>query len=250
LAGVNFNNSIAFPRLTNDKSGMFLMQKNPVKEPVKEKISEQNLAIATHPVKKDNTNYWLGTLAVAASAIAGIYIYKGRNIENAVQSVEKQVQKINHPHIKDNFLNALGTNTEEVAAGYRHEYSLSKVINLKDGSTIEKKHGIKRVEDNASNGSVRRTLFETDDGVKLAEAFRNSMGDVIKYTVWDKEGRVIRSYDFNDDITRKFIYDKKGSLVSEVQFNREGWSLERRYEDNSPFHSEEIEFGINPQEDW
>jgi len=196
--------------------------------------------------KNSRSNYLLGLTAVAASVIAGIYIYKGRNPEAAAEIVE-ELPKINHPHCKDNFLKALGVYTIEPKHGMRKEYSIVKELKKKDadGNPIIKRHGIKRIEDYSELVNVHRTSFETDDGLRFAEAIRSSTGDVVRYTVRDKEGRVLRWYDFFEGITYKNVYNKKGALVREVQFDQKGWSLERRYDSNGKLE-EEIQFGVNP----
>ena len=217
---------------------------------IEQKQPEAKVAQEYADTKKDNTNYWLGALALAASAVAGLYISKGRNSEVVQDVVPKSKEIVHRPHLKDNFLTALGVNTDEVPLGVRNEYELIKNVTLKNGITITKSHGVKRVEDYSPIASIRRTLFETDEGKKLAEAFRNGDGEVVKYTVWDRDGRVLRTYDFEDGITHKFVYDKNGNQVSEVHYDREGWSKEILVENDDYLNKKEFEFGVNPDEEW
>lgn len=253
----NFNNSIGFPRLANNSSSMLMTNfSKPVN--ANQQVAQDNKEIeqlklqATilPPPPKDNTNYWLGALALAASAIAGIYIYKGRNVEYVADVAQEAVTKINHPHIKDNFLTALGKYTEDLEYGIRNEYDLSKVLNKKDasGNPIVIRHGIKRVEHNLNPVGLHTTTFETDDGKVLAEAMRNCEGEVVKYEVFDREGRLLRAYDNESGITRKFVYGKNGNLAREVQYDGKGWSSEIRYDSKGVLQGDKVEFGVDPNE--
>ncbi len=253
-----FNNKIDFPRLTNNTSGMFTTLNQPAKNtsaqlssPSAQPKAPANLPPLSKPQAKSDknsrSNYLLGLTAIAASVIAGIYIYKGRKPEAVTDAVE-ELPKINEPHLKDNFLKALGVYTVEPQHGMRKEYSFVKELKKKDadGNPIIKRHGIKRVEDFSELVNIHRTSFETDDGFRIAEAFRNGKGEVVRYTVRDREGRVLRWYDSIDGITYKNVYNKNGALVREVQFDQKGWTLERRYDSKGIKLEEEIQFGVNP----
>ena len=270
----SFNNSIGFPRLTNNSSGMFMMPAKPVTpqapkidinllKPTQPSQPVQQVVSAPAPVptensshvsntSKDNSNYWIGALAVAAAVVAGIYLNKGKKAEETVEDVKNVLPKVNKPHIKDNFLKALGVNDEEVSVGVRKEYDLVKTV-MKAGDDGVKRpvvvrHGIKRVESISGPSNMRKTTFEKDNGVVLAEVFRDMEGNVCRYKVQDDEGRILREYDAEDGITKKFVYNKKGTLVSEVKYDCEGYSVEKRYNPETKLLDEEISFGENPED--
>lgn len=246
----NFNNSIGFPRLTNKPSGMFMTQIPVQNNAVSSNISTVQPAVSRNVSKKeeDNSNYFLGLAALAASVIAGIYIYKGRKPDAAL--AKREALKINHPHIKDNFFEGLGINKDELSIDEIKEYDLYKYLKKtdKDGNPIKKYHGVKRVESIDLSTQIHRTSFVDNENKLLAEAFRNENGEVTRYAVYDKEGRMLRDYDASTGLVHKNVYNKDGVLVRKVDYDKNGWSYERRYDKTGTKLVEEIEFGVNPSE--
>lgn len=251
MAVSNINNSIGFPRLTNKSSGMFMTPVSvntavpstvlPPKSPVVQPVAKK---------QESNSNYFIGFAALAASVIAGIYIYKGRNTEATTELAKREVARITHPHIKDNFFDALGINKEELSFDEIKEYNLYKLLKKTDadGNPIKKYHGIKRVEAIDLSTQVHRTSFVDNENNLLAEAFRNENGEVMGYKIYDKEGRILRHYDASSGIVHKNVYNKDGVLVVTVDYDKKGWSYERRYDKTGKNLVEEIEFGENPLE--
>lgn len=204
---------------------------------------------------KDNTNYWLGALAVAASVVAGIYISKGKKAEEVVNEVPQQVQKkVDYPHIKDNLLKALGVNNVELEIGEIHEYDLMKKVTRTraDGTKVDdiKRHGIKRIEDHDGQAALRRTYFVNDDNVILLSAHRDLEGNVVDYVLKDVKGHILKEYDAAKGIHKKFVYNKDDVLVREVKYDCNGHSIEKRYNPVARDVDEEdkVMFGDNAEE--
>ncbi len=247
----NFNNNMGFPHLTKNQFGPFMtqipVQNNSASTPVQPEVSPK-----VSKKEKENMNYLLGGAAIVASAIAGIYLSRGGKKTSEVVDVVKEESKkisIQQPHIKDKFFDMFGVNNEERSVDQYKEYKLYKILNKVDesGNPIKKYHGIKRVEYIEPNAYLAKTSFVDDDGNCLADVCRNSKnGEIIWYRVFNKEGKILREYDTVDSIVHKNVYDKDGNLVIKVDYDKNGWSLEQRFDANHKAIGEKIEFGVNP----
>lgn len=262
MAVNNFNNSIGFPRLTNNTSGMFMTLTQTqnsanveVKPEVKPEIQPQ--VPSKSDKMSDNTKYLIGATAVAASAIAGIYIYKGRNAAKAVENVSEEVQhkgNIFAEHIKDNFLESLKGKCPELGFENKNEHTFQKLVRVdENGKSIlktgaEKQYvnrGLKRVDEIVAPAGVKQTTFVTDDGIELAKINWDDDGNVFDYIVKDRNGNVIRDFNVtNPDVTTKFVYNKENIKIAEVQYNGKGWSHEQKFDESGNFLSEKE---INPE---
>lgn len=246
----NFNN-MGFPRLTKNQSGLYMTQipvqnkevSVPVQAEVNPKISKK---------EKENMNYLLGGAAVIASAIAGIYLSRGgKKTSEVVDVIKEESKNISkpQPHIKDKFFDMFGVNNEERFVDPHKEYKLYKILNKTDenGNPIKKYLGIKRVEYIEPNAYLAKTSFVDDDGNCLADICRNpKSGEIIWYRVFNKEGKILREFDTIDSIVHKNVYDKNGNLAVKVDYDKNGWSLEQRFDENQQAIGEKVEFGVNP----
>lgn len=252
----NFNNSIGFPRLTNNTPGMFMTIPQPqssvvdeVKQDVKPVVQPQ--APSKSDKMNDNTKYLIGAAAVAASAIAGIYIYKGRNTAKVVENVSEEVQhksNIFAEHIKDNFLESLKGKCPELGLENKKEHTFEKLVRVdKNGKSILKvggekqfvNRGLKRVDEIVAPAGVKQTTYVTDDGKELAKINWDDEGNVFDYVVKDRNGKLIRDFNVtNPEVTTKHIYNKENVKVSEVQYNGKGWSYEQKFDESGKFLNE------------
>lgn len=252
----NFNNSIGFPRLTNNTPGMFMTIPQPqssavveVKQDVKPVVQPQ--APSKFDKMSDNTKYLIGAAAVAASAIAGIYIYKGRNAAKTVDNVSEEVQykgNIFAEHIKDKFLESLKGKCPELGLENKKEHTFEKLVRVDEkGKSIlkaggEKQYvnrGLKKVDQILAHAGIKQTTYVTDDGKELVKINWDEEGNVFDYVVKDRNGNVIREFNVTSpDVTIKYIYNRENVKVCEVQYNRKGWSYEQKFDESGNFSSE------------
>lgn len=256
MAVNNFNNSIGFPRLTNNTSGMFMtlpLTQSSVNVEVKQEVKPE-IAVSTpfkQGKKSDNTNYYLGAAALAASVIAGILIYRGKkSTETAETVIEEVQQKVNifAEHIKDNFLESLKGKCPELGLENKKEHTFQKLVRVdKNGKSIlkaggEKQYvsrGLKKVDEIIAPAGLKQTTYVTDDGKELAKINWDDDGNVFDYIVKDRNGNVIRDFNVtNPDVTTKFVYNKENIKIAEVQYNGKGWSHEQKFDESGNFLSE------------
>lgn len=251
----NFNNSIGFPRLTNNSSGMFMtppvseeVKIKPVEIPEKQIPQMQNTG-SEKSGSAESQKYFIGAAAIAASAIAGIYLYKSRS--SAAKQLEQKVDEYANaipktvPHLKDNFLAAIGDAPDLDFVNKQVKSLLKRVRVDKNGKSILKKdkpvfakRGISIVDECLQPSALVQRTFVTDDGKELARIDFDGDGKVWQYFVKDLKGNVIRDYNFSEPgLTTKKIFNKNNKQVLDIQYNDKGWTYEVRYNEDGTIHS-------------
>jgi len=176
------NNSIGFPGLTNNRPGMLMTVpsaaentkvpevkvENPVQKPSKEKMSE-------------NTKYFIGAAAIAASAIAGIYIYKGRKPPKE-ENVEQTVQFIDRKEPVRSGIDFFKKYLEKLSPSFDFETKSQHPVG---------KHGAYRIDEILRPSAVKHSEFFRKDGSLFASVDWDDDGKVISYTLLNKNGNVI-----------------------------------------------------------
>ncbi len=184
MAIENFNNSIGFPMVTNKTSGMLIthlsVQKPQDKPQIKPEIPVQK------PSQKgmcDNSKYFLGAAALAASVIAGIYVYKGRKPEQALDAVKN---------------NVIFYTKKEPKTGTDNKYFIKYLENLKPDFDLENKYqhpvgkfGAYRVDEVLRPSAINHSEFFRKDGSLFASVDWDDDGKVISYTLMNKAGDII-----------------------------------------------------------
>lgn len=247
------HNRIAFPRLTNNQTGM-LMSKMPVPAEKKEEnklpvIVEPELPPPPHRGMKESTKYYLGAAALAASTIAGIYLYRTRLKETPVEDFGDAVEPIKYyafrlvEHTKDKVLEIfkkcpdLGFE-DRVETVYQQRVRVDKNGKsiLKKADKVFKERGLKRIDMISRPGGTAQTRFVKDDGTVRAQIDWDDDGNLFRYFIKDDRGNIIRDYNYSEAwLSTKTYYNKENVKMKEVFYNGKGWTYERNFDDNGVF---------------
>ena len=182
MSGNNINNSIGFPGLTNNRSSMLMTTLQPASEKLEKPASVENKA--QKPSKQalsDKSKYFIGAAALAASSIAGIYIFKSKKPpqEDVVEETVRFIEKI-----------------EPVRSGIdffkKYLEKLSPVFDMETKSQHPVgKHGAYRIDEILRPSAIKHSEFFRKDGSVFASVDWDDEGKIISYTLTNKPGDII-----------------------------------------------------------
>ena len=243
------HNRIVFPRLANNQTGM-LMSKMPAQAEKKEEnklpvISEPELPPPPHRGMKENTKYYLGAAALAASTIAGIYLYRTRLKETPVEEFEDAVEPINYyafklvEHAKDKVLEIFKKSPDfrvedRIETVYQQRVRVDKNGKsiLKKADKVFKNRGLKRIDMISRPGGAVQTRFVKDDGSVRAQIDWDDDGNLFRYFIKDDRGNIVRDYNYSEEgLSTKTYYNKDNVKMKEVFYNGKGWTYERNFDE-------------------
>lgn len=264
MATNSVHSSIGFSYLTNNLSGMLNTSSNHVSVNRGVPVSPPPVKGPELPPPPDNgkdvaAKYFIGALAVAASAIAGIYIYKSRLKEAPIVDYSAgETNPITHysfrlvEHTKDKFLEVFNK-CPDLGLDNKIETTYQRRIRVdKDGKSILRNsapefvdRGLKRVDKILRPGSTAQTTFVQDGGTVRALIDWDDEGNLFRYWIKDNKGKIVRDYNFTEEnVSSKYYYSKGGIKIKEVHYNDKGWTYERNYDKDGLFVNEHE---LNPE---
>ncbi len=246
------HNRIAFPRLTNNQTGMLMKMTPP------EKKEETKPPVIVEPdlpppppqrERRDNAKYYIGAAAIAASTIAGIYLYRTRLKETPIEDFENAAEPINYyafklvEHAKDKVLEIFNkcpdlgfSNRVETVYQQRVRVDKNGKSILKKADKVYKDRGLKRIDRISRPGGAVQSKFVRADGSVRAQIDWDDDGNLFKYFIKDDRGNIVRDYNYtNEGLSTKTYYNKENIKMKEVCYNGKGWTYERNYDDNGSF---------------